>query len=73
MSKKEKDGVKPDEFTPDGVRMFNPTKPHGIVYGDGKVEAAFVQEGVEYKADRTPLRPEPAAKPGKAANAVPSA
>ena len=71
MAKKEKDpAVKPDEFTPDCVRMFNPTKPHGIVYGDGKVEAAFVQEGIEYKADRTPLHPQP--KPGKAANAVSS-
>ena len=61
MAKKEKDpAVKPDEFTADGVRLFNPTKPHGIVYGDGKIEAAFVQEGVEYKADRMPVRaPEP--------------
>ena len=47
--------VLPDE-TRNGVKLFNPTRPHGVVYGDGKTEVAFVQDGIEYRADRTPVQ-----------------
>jgi hypothetical protein len=47
--------VLPDEVK-NGVKLFNPTRPHGVVYGDGKHEAAFVQDGIEYRADRTPIQ-----------------
>lgn len=46
---------KKDEYLPDGTRMFNPTKPHGVVYGGGKDDGQWVQDGVTYRADRTPL------------------
>lgn len=53
--------------TPDrsvaGVRMFNPSKPHGTVYADGFFEAKYVQEynGTEvyYRGDHTPIGADP--------------
>lgn len=48
-----------DRFTPDGVRLFNPSLEHGVVYADGYIETKFIQEydGVEthYRGDGTPV------------------
>jgi hypothetical protein len=60
--------------TPDrvleGVRMFNPSKPHGTVYADGFFEAKYVQEfegrEVYYRGDGTPI----GENPGKVIPAV---
>lgn len=47
--------LKPDEFHSDGTLLFNPTLPHGLIYGDGKVEGQFMQDGIVYRADRLPV------------------
>ena len=47
--------VQADEFTEDGIRLFNPTKPHGTVYVDGFSEISWVQNNVNYRADRRPV------------------
>lgn len=48
-----------DQFTADGVRLFNPSKEHGVVYADGFVEVKYIQsyEGreVHYRGDGTPV------------------
>lgn len=50
--------VQPDRVV-NGVRHFNPTKPHGTVYADGFYEAKHVQEyegkEVYYRGDGTPI------------------
>jgi hypothetical protein len=58
--------VVPDRFLPDGTRLFNPTKPHGVVYYDaayGECPTRFVQEldgrEVHYAADGRPVGYEP--------------
>lgn len=42
-----------------GVRQFNPSKPHGTVYADGFCETRYVQEfngqEVSYRGDGTPI------------------
>ena len=45
----------PDEFHEDGTRLFNPSRPHGTVYGDGAIEARWVQDGIQYRGDRLPV------------------
>ena len=52
-----------DEFHEDGTRLFNPHKPHGTVYGDGYLEARWVQDGVQYRGDRLPVGHVVAEKP----------
>lgn len=51
--------IERDEFTPDGVRMFNASKPHGVVYCDGFIEVKFIQEyegrELHYRGDRLPV------------------
>ena len=51
--------IERDRFTDDGVRLFNPTKPHGVVYSDGFIEVKFIQEyegrEVHYKGDGAPV------------------
>lgn len=55
--------VKPDEYHEDGTRLFNPTKPHGTVYGDGYNEARWIQDNVAYRGDRLPVGHMVAEKP----------
>ena len=56
-----------DQFTEDGVRLFNPSKEHGVVYSDGFIEARFMQahegEEVAYRADGFPVGYTPPEKP----------
>jgi hypothetical protein len=51
--------IERDRFTEDGVRLFNPTKDHGVVYADGYVEVKYIQEyeGEErhYRGDHAPV------------------
>jgi hypothetical protein len=51
--------IERDRFTEDGVRLFNPTKEHGVVYADGYMEVKYIQEyeGEErhYKGDHAPV------------------
>lgn len=51
--------IEKDRFTEDGVRMFNPSLEHGVVYADGYVETKFIQayQGREmhYRGDYTPV------------------
>lgn len=51
--------VEKDRFSPDGVRLFNPTLPHGTVYSDGFIEAKFIQEyegeELQYRGDGLPV------------------
>ena len=54
----EKKKVEADRFTAEGVRLFNRTKPHGVIYSDGTpldLIGAFEQEGVRYRADGYPI------------------
>src|SRR5260221_941658 len=51
--------IERDRFTDDGVRLFNPSKPHGVVYADGYFETKYIQEyegrEVHYKGDHAPI------------------
>lgn len=51
--------IEKDRVTNDGVRLFNPTKPHGTVYSDGFIEVKYIQEHegreVHYRGDGTPV------------------
>lgn len=47
--------VTKDEFTKDGKRLFNFTKPHALIYADGHSEAKYLQDGQYYRGDRTPI------------------
>jgi hypothetical protein len=51
--------IEKDRFTDDGVRLFNPSKPHGVVYSDGYVEVKYIQEyeghEVQYRGDGAPV------------------
>ena len=47
------------EFAPDGTKLFNPNKSHGVVYADGFNEGKWFQDGVVYRADRFPVGYEP--------------
>lgn len=44
-----------DEYTPDGKRMCNLSKPMGVIYSDGFSEAKYLQDGQYYRGDRTPI------------------
>lgn len=55
--------IKEDEFHADGTRMFNPTKPHGTVYGGNANEARWIQDNIEYRGDRLPVGHTVAEKP----------
>lgn len=51
--------IERDQFTEDGVRLFNASKEHGTIYCDGFSEAKYVQEfegeAVLYRGDGAPL------------------
>jgi hypothetical protein len=51
--------VEKDKFAADGVRMFNPSKEHGVVYCDGYIEVKYIQEyegrEVHYRGDYLPV------------------
>lgn len=51
--------IEKDRFGADGVRLFNPSKPHGVVYSDGYIETKFIQEHegreVHYRGDGLPV------------------
>lgn len=51
--------IERDRFTEDGVRMFNATKEHGVVYCDGFMEVKYIQsyEGheIHYRGDGAPV------------------
>ena len=55
--------VKPDEFHEDGTRLFNPSRPHGTIYGDATMAARWQQDGVMYRGDRLPVDHVAAEKP----------
>jgi hypothetical protein len=48
-----------DEYAADGVRLFNPSKEHGVVYCDGYMEVKYIQEyegrEMHYRGDRLPV------------------
>jgi len=44
-----------DEFLADGPKLFNPTRPHGTIYGEGGIEGRFVQDGLVYRGDGRPV------------------
>jgi hypothetical protein len=58
-----KSKIDKDRFSPDGVRLFNPSKPHGVVYADGYSETKYLQEhegrDVQYRGDGFPVGYEP--------------
>lgn len=51
--------IERDRFTNDGVRMFNATKEHGVVYCDGFMEVKYIQEyeghEIHYRGDGAPV------------------
>jgi hypothetical protein len=51
--------IERERFTDDGVRLFNPSLPHGVVYCDGFTEVKFIQEyegrETHYKGDGAPV------------------
>jgi hypothetical protein len=51
--------VEKDQFTEEGVRWFNASKPHGTIYADGYSEAKFLQEyqgeAILYRGDGSPV------------------
>jgi hypothetical protein len=51
--------IERDRFTDEGVRWFNESKPHGIIYADGFSEAKYVQEYqgeiILYRGDGSPV------------------
>lgn len=54
-----KSKIQRDQFTNDGVRLFNPSKEHGTVYCDGFIETKYIQEyegrEIHYRGDGTPV------------------
>lgn len=44
-----------DEYTEDGVRLCNLTKPYAAIYADGHSEAKYLQDYQYYRGDRTPI------------------
>jgi hypothetical protein len=45
-----------DEYAEDGkTRLFNPSKPHALIYSDGHSEAKYLQDHQYYRGDRTPI------------------
>lgn len=56
---------RPDEFCDDGVtKKLNRSKSYGVVYADGFEETKFVQNGIGYRGDGTPVDYVPAEKRG---------
>lgn len=51
--------IERDRFTEDGVRLFNASKEHGVVYCDGFLDVKYIQEyeghEVHYKGDGAPV------------------
>lgn len=51
--------IERDRYTEDGVRLFNASKEHGVIYCDGFLEAKYIQEfegePVMYRGDGAPL------------------
>lgn len=51
--------IERDRFTEDGVRLFNITKEHGVIYADGFIEAKYLQEyegeAILYRGDGAPI------------------
>jgi hypothetical protein len=54
-----------DEFKADGTKLFNPSKPHGSVYGGGPEDGRWVQDVIVYGGDRNPVGYVEKAKPTK--------
>lgn len=58
-SAQKKPKIERDQFTEDGVRFFNATKPYGTIYCDGFMEAKYIQEyqgeSVMYRGDGAPV------------------
>jgi hypothetical protein len=54
-----KQKIERDRFTEDGVRLFNASKEHGVIYCDGFLEAKYVQEFegevMMYRGDGAPV------------------
>jgi hypothetical protein len=44
-----------DEYNEAGVRLFNFSKSHALIYADGHSEAKYLQDGQYYRGDRTPI------------------
>lgn len=51
--------IERDRLTPDGVRLFNASKEHGVVYCDGYMEVKYIQEyegrEIHYRGDGAPV------------------
>lgn len=51
--------IERDRFTTDGVRLFNQSKEHGVVYCDGYMEVKYIQEyegaEIHYRGDGAPV------------------
>lgn len=51
--------IERDRLTEDGVRLFNASKEHGVVYCDGYMEVKYIQEyeghEVHYRGDGAPV------------------
>lgn len=47
--------ISKDEYTPDGKRLCNLSKPLGMIYSDGFSEAKYLQDGQYFRGDRTPI------------------
>jgi hypothetical protein len=63
---KTKGSIQPDEFCDDGeTRKLNKSRPYGTVYADGYEECKFVQDGIPYRGDGTPVGYIAAEKRGK--------
>lgn len=45
-----------DEYTEDGQRLCNLSKPYAAIYADGHSEAKYLQDHQYYRGDRTPIK-----------------
>lgn len=59
LNAQKKPKIERDRFTEDGVRLFNASKEHGVIYCDGFLEAKYIQEfegeAVMYRGDGAPI------------------
>lgn len=48
------EGEQPDKFCDDGItKKLNKSRPHGVTYGAH--ETVYVQDGIAYRGDGTPV------------------
>lgn len=45
-----------DEYTENGERLCNLSKPHAAIFADGHSEAKYLQDHQYYRGDRTPIK-----------------